>query len=76
MTTLEQKARDILERMDIEDAQSMTAGDVLELANLLNRLKAAEAVCIEIEEEITDDDMPFGMTVKNLLDNWRRVKEG
>jgi len=31
----EQKARDLLERMGYEDAQSLTAGDVVELANLI-----------------------------------------
>lgn len=33
--TAEQKARDMLERMGVEDAQSMTAGDLVELANLI-----------------------------------------
>ena len=33
MVTPEQEARDLLERMGIEDAQSFTAGDVVELAN-------------------------------------------
>lgn len=35
--TAEQKARDLLERMGIEDAQSFTAGDLVELANLIAR---------------------------------------
>lgn len=35
MDSLEQQARDMLERMGIEDAQSFTAGDVVELANLI-----------------------------------------
>lgn len=34
-TSAEQRARDLLERMDVEDAQSFTAGDVVELANLI-----------------------------------------
>lgn len=33
--TPEQEARDILERMGIENAQSFSAGDVVELANLV-----------------------------------------
>lgn len=33
--TAEQRARDLLERCGVEDAQSFTAGDVVELANLL-----------------------------------------
>lgn len=31
----EQQARDLLERCGVEDAQSFTAGDVVELANLI-----------------------------------------
>ena len=31
----EQKARDMLERMGVEDAQSFTAGDLVELADLI-----------------------------------------
>jgi hypothetical protein len=34
-TSAEQQARDMLERMGIEDAQSFTSGDVVELANLI-----------------------------------------
>lgn len=36
MKSVEQEARDMLERMGVEDAQSRTAGDVVELANLIN----------------------------------------
>lgn len=44
MVSAEQRARDLLERCGVEDAQSFTAGDVVELANLLvevDRLRAA-----------------------------------
>jgi hypothetical protein len=34
-STAEQQARDLLERCGVEDAQSFTAGDVMELANLI-----------------------------------------
>lgn len=34
--TLEQQVRDILEAAGVEDAQSLTPGDLLEAANLLN----------------------------------------
>lgn len=33
--TAEQQARDMLERMGIENAQSFTSGDLVELANLI-----------------------------------------
>ncbi len=34
-TTAEQKARDLLERLGVENAQSYSAGDLVELANLI-----------------------------------------
>ena len=33
--TAEQQARDLLERMGVNNAQAFTAGDVVELANLI-----------------------------------------
>jgi hypothetical protein len=33
--TYEQQARDLLERLGVDDAQSFTAGDLVELANLI-----------------------------------------
>ena len=33
--TAEQKARDLLQNMDIEEAESFTSGDLVELANLI-----------------------------------------
>jgi len=33
--TAEQEARDLLERYGLDDAQSLSAGDVVELANLI-----------------------------------------
>lgn len=42
-TTLEQQARDLLERAGVENAQSFTAGDLVEIANLLGRVAALAA---------------------------------
>lgn len=36
--SVEQDARDLLERLGVEDAQSWTAGDLVELANILREL--------------------------------------
>jgi hypothetical protein len=41
MTTLEQQARDLLERIGVEDAQSFTAGDLVELANIIGQAARA-----------------------------------
>jgi hypothetical protein len=38
--TAEQQARDLLEQYGLEGAQSMTAGDVVELANLISDANA------------------------------------
>ena len=37
--TLERQARDLLQRMGIKDVQRITAGDVVELANLIGEAK-------------------------------------
>lgn len=37
--TVEQRARDLLERIGVPDAQDYTSGDLVELANLLNKPK-------------------------------------
>lgn len=44
--TPEQKARDLLERMDIDGAQSMSAGDVVEIANLLATIERLKSLLI------------------------------
>lgn len=52
--TAEQQARDLLDRMGIEGAQQMTAGDVAELANLIEereRLRSAAAQELAAERE-------------------------
>jgi hypothetical protein len=41
--TPEQEARDILDRMGVDGAQSMTTGDVVELANLIAEVRALRA---------------------------------
>ncbi len=48
--TAEQRARDMLERMGVEDAQSFTAGDVVELANLIARPSLTPADLIALRE--------------------------
>jgi hypothetical protein len=41
--TPEQSARDLLERLGMRRAQHLTAGDVVELANILSRVTQLEA---------------------------------
>lgn len=40
-TTAEQKAREMLERIGVDDASSFSAGDVVELANLIEAFEQA-----------------------------------
>ncbi len=37
--TVEQQARDMLERIGVENAQNFSAGDLVELANLIHENK-------------------------------------
>ena len=65
--TPEQEARDILERMEINGAQSMTSGDVVELANIIadyRQLIANADKLRNIVERI--DEYPIDKLVKDL----------
>lgn len=46
--SVEQQARDLLERMGFEDAQGLTAGDVVELANLLSKANRLPTMVLEV----------------------------
>ena len=47
--SVEQRARDLLERLGHPTAQNLSAGDVVELANLLNDAKAQAQRIAELE---------------------------
>ena len=66
MTTAEQKARDMLERMGVENAQEFSAGDLVELANLIAASDAA--VAAERERNAT-----LHASAAEVLDSWRRT---
>lgn len=51
MQSVEQDARDLLERAGVEDAQSMTSGDLVEIANLLSELYKLRAAQSEQRNE-------------------------
>jgi len=53
MKSLEQQARDMLEHCGWEEAQSLTACDVCEIANLLQNLRTYEAVCKEHDIDVS-----------------------
>lgn len=44
--TVEQRARDLLERMEVPGAQDYTAGEIVELANLLNGVTGMCCGCL------------------------------
>ena len=52
--TAEQQARDMLERMGVDGAQSFTAGDLVELANLLNFSQALTKKNVELGAKVVD----------------------
>jgi hypothetical protein len=68
----EQAARDILERMGVEDAQSFTAGDVVELANLISRSPTDPVARLRIANAALPDGHPNKITREDaaLLDRF------
>jgi len=50
--TCEQQARNMLERMEIKDAQNMTSGDVVELANLIRDAELSRQIISKVEKYI------------------------
>jgi hypothetical protein len=55
--TLEQQARDLLERAGIEGAQQLSAGDVVELANLIGKVNRPGAPsALDLERVLTAYD--------------------
>lgn len=64
--TCEQQARDILERCGWERAQSLTAGDVCEVANLIAEIRRLQAIVAKLPK--TADGVPVvpGMEVHEL----------
>ena len=56
--TPEQEARNILERMGIENAQSFTAGDVVEIANLIAEIENLKVTLREIVTLANDTTDP------------------
>jgi hypothetical protein len=60
-TTVEQQARDMLERMGVEGAQSYSAGDLSELANLIaSNIRMRRDILrfrIVTDPKVPDDDL-------------------
>lgn len=50
--TAEQQARDMLERIGVEDAQRFSAGALVELANLISARDGAAAVVTRFRAEV------------------------
>lgn len=76
--TPEQQARDLLERLGIEDAQSLSCGDVTELANLLaerRQLKRLRLACQALAHELRQAHVePAAVSADALRDRRRRVR--
>lgn len=49
--SLEQKARDLLDRLGVENVQNFTAGDLVELANMFNRIAEIEAQLAAVQKD-------------------------
>jgi hypothetical protein len=75
-TSAEQQARDMLERMGIEDAQRFTAGDVVELANLIaSRRDRVKYGAVSYGFEVWDEDEVFASGSAGTLEECQREAE-
>ena len=54
MNHAEQKARDLLGRLGVDNAQSFTAGDLVELANLIASNRQARRLLTAAADKIPD----------------------
>lgn len=73
----EQKARDMLERMGVENAQSFSSGELVELANLIAN-KAATTINKRVES-IANPLIPCpfcGSSGAFLTDLWNQLDDG
>jgi GTP cyclohydrolase IA len=86
MKSLEQLARDMLERAGVEDAQNMTAGDLVEIANLIGNRSMPEDVkdregkdlVVGLLRYIGEDPDREGLqeTPKRFLRAWKEWAQG
>ncbi len=86
--TAEQNARDMLERMGVPDAQEYSAGDLVELANLIVRAdtpvalaeayrcgkEASDAEIAELREQVAELNRRLAFNAK-LLDENDKLRE-
>lgn len=58
----EQEARDLLEQMGVDNAQSFSSGDIAELANLIAENKRMKAILSQQDEQKLGHTITIGNT--------------
>jgi hypothetical protein len=66
MDTKEQKARDMLERMGVDDAQTISAGSVVELANLIAEAEQLREMQASYEEWLRSGEHLVGLMSNSI----------
>ena len=67
--TLEQQVRNILESAGVEDAQSLTPGDLLEAANLLNGIvRQTRREALEEAEHVATESCGCAADIRALME--------
>jgi hypothetical protein len=69
MTTAEQRARDLLTRLEHPRAQDLTAGDVVELANLIAYARSLQEAMHAIYQAMRDDEKGEWWTLRKWLND-------
>lgn len=70
--TLEQEARDLLERAGVEDAQSMTAGALVEIAELISHARLGREIAEKRRIGATRETDGYSLMYYRL---WRAERE-
>lgn len=74
--TIEQQARDMLERIGVENAQNFSAGELVELANMIGEIRTGYKLLEEALNAIPDYMDGRNDKLCNAIEQWLRCNKG
>lgn len=74
--TVEQQARDMLERIGVENAQNFSAGELVELANMIGEIRTGYKLLEEALNAIPDYMDGRNDKLCNAIEQWLRCNKG
>jgi hypothetical protein len=74
--TVEQQARDMLECIGVENAQNFSAGELVELANMIGEIRTGYKLLEEALNAIPDYMDGRNDKLCNAIEQWLRCNKG